>query len=389
MAAAVPLSPTTRFEFPRHVPTVRGMLALQALTPELLCAHLPDLLPKEARKVVATIHRDQELHGGQGIRKVALAAIAQAAHVPTLRLHNDASSSLDPFRKFVLETHDGHLVETVRIPLEKEGRHSVCVSSQVGCAMACSFCATGRLGLTRNLEAWEIVEQVRVVRRSLAQTPGTRVHGVVFQGMGEPMANLDNVLQAIHVLTDPCAQSIDGRAMTVCTSGHPSGIRRLAQHAPAARLGISIGSARPQVRSTIMPLDRVHPLVDVLDAAVEHATVTGLAPMWAVTLLRDVNDTPEDAHALADLASAFRDRCGRWPGVTIVPYNRIDSDDTNDPYRRTTDERETAFRDLLASRSVFAKKRYSGGSDVGAACGQLAARGSSTPQGRAILGSRG
>ena len=214
--------------------------------------------------------------------------------------------------------------------------------------------------------------------------PGTRVHGVVFQGMGEPMANLDNVLEAIRVLKDPCTQSIDGRAMTVCTSGHPSGIRRLALSAPSVRLGISIGSARPEVRRAIMPLDRLHALSDVMDAAAEHVAVTGLAPMWAVTLLLGVNDTVEDAHALASLAEAFHVRTGRWPGVSIVPYNRIGPDDS-DPFRRTTDENETVFRDVLASRSVFARKRYSGGHDVGAACGQLAARGASTPQGRGIL----
>src|SRR6185437_11861584 len=108
---------------------------------------------------------------------------------------------------------DGHVVETVRIPLETRGRFSVCVSSQVGCALACAFCATGRMGLKRNLETWEIIEQVRIVKRGLRELdPRSRVHGVVFQGMGEPMANLDRVLAAIDVMMAPSALAIDARA---------------------------------------------------------------------------------------------------------------------------------------------------------------------------------
>jgi 23S rRNA (adenine2503-C2)-methyltransferase len=357
---------------------------LQAITPEALCVALPEVHAKEARRVVATIHRDEALTLRLGVRKTVLAALERHATQPTLALQDTRHSSLDPFHKYVLETQDHHLVETVRIPLEKAGRYSVCVSSQVGCAMACAFCATGRLGLTRNLEAWEIVEQVRVVRRSLATMIGARVHGVVFQGMGEPMANIDNVLQAIGVLSHPCAQAIDARCITVCTSGHPLGITRLAQHAPKVRLGLSLGSARPAVRRAIMPLDRVHPLDTVMEAAAFHVEATGLAPMWAVTLLAGVNDTTQDAVALAELAKAFHARTGKWPMVSVIPYNRI-GDDASDPFRRTSDEAEKNFRDVLAARSVFTRKRYSGGHDVDAACGQLASRGASTPQGRGLL----
>ena len=158
----------------------------------------------------------------------------------------------------------------------------MCVSSQVGCALACAFCATGRLGLTRNLAAWEIVEQVRLVR---ARLPRGRVSGVVFQGMGEPLANLDAVLAAIAVLTEPCAQGIDARAITVCTAGLPSGIRRLAHEAPNVRLGLSLSSAIAAHRRRVMPIADRHDLDDVLAAVAEHARTTGHAPMWAVTLL--------------------------------------------------------------------------------------------------------
>src|SRR5690606_26837021 len=152
------------------------------------------------------------------------------------------------------------------------------------------------LGLLRNLEAWEIVEQVRVVKRGLL--PGERASGVVFQGMGEPLSNLDRVLQAIAVLREPACGQIDARNITVCTSGLPDGILRLARAAPKVRLGISLGSAQPTTRRALMPIDRAHPLDEVLEAAAEHAALTRLSPMWAVTLLSGVNDHAADARAL-------------------------------------------------------------------------------------------
>ncbi|RYE89858.1 MAG: radical SAM protein, partial [Myxococcales bacterium] len=281
---------------------------------------------------------------------------------------------LDPFRKLALQTHDGHTIETVRIPLERAGRFSVCVSSQAGCALACAFCATGRLGLARNLEAWEIVEQVRMVRATLDLKAGQRVHGVVFQGMGEPLANADRVIEAIGALSEPCGLAIDARNITVCTSGLPAGIRRLMRECPKVRLGLSIAAARTSVRRHLMPIDRAHPLDEVLEAVAEHAVHTGLAPMWAVTLLAGVNDSPDDARALAVLARDFTARTGVRPRVSIVPYNRIDGDDASDPFRRVDDPTLAAFRDAMAAAGIVPHLRYSGGGDVAAACGQLAGR---------------
>jgi 23S rRNA (adenine2503-C2)-methyltransferase len=358
-------------------------MALQGLTPLALAGAVPALSLEEARRVVAQVHRDEAPSTpSSGIRRTSREAVLAAGYgVPRLGMESERKSQVDPFVKYALRTHDGQVIETVRIPLERPGRFSVCVSSQVGCALACAFCATGRLGLRRNLETWEIVEQVRVVRRGLSpelgREPG-RVHGVVFQGMGEPMANLDRVLAAIDVMSDPSALAIDARAMTVCTSGLPSGIRRLAREAPRVRLGLSIGSALGDTRRRLMPIERSHSLDEVLDAACEHATATGLAPMWAVTLLAGVNDGVEHAHALGDLVDRFRQRTGRSPRLSVIPYNAIGpgegEPEGSDPFERASDDRERAFRDALRERGVFSHKRYSGGSDVGAACGQLAAR---------------
>ncbi len=343
------------------------MLALQALTPDAL-GRAFGLAAAEARKVVAAIHRGEPVAAARGVRRVALDAVQAGGSVPTLEIRTLRRSALDPFVKLALATQDGHVIETVRIPLERTGRFSACVSSQAGCALACAFCATGRLGLARNLESWEIVEQVRLLRATLG--PGQRVHGVVFQGMGEPLSNLDRVLDAIRVMSDPCALAIDGRAITVCTSGLPAGIRRLAREAPKVRLGLSICSARPDVRRRLMPIAGANPLDEVLDAAEEHARLTGLAPMWAVTPLSGVNDGDEDARALAALVRAFESRTGVRPRLSVVPYNAID-DAGRDPFARGD---VPAFLARLASHGLRAHLRYSGGSDVDAACGQLAGK---------------
>ncbi|MEZ4360761.1 MAG: radical SAM protein [Kofleriaceae bacterium] len=346
-------------------------LALQALTPAGLAAAVPGISLAEARKVVAMVHRDEPVRASSAVRRTAADAVRAAGEVPRLEVVEELASALDPFVKYQLASA-GARFEAVRIPLADPRRFSVCVSSQVGCALACRFCATGRLGLSRNLEAWEIIEQVREVCRRL---PHGRVHGVVFQGMGEPLANLDAVLAAIAVLTEPCALGIDGRAITVCTSGLPQQIRRLAREAPAVRLGLSLGSARVEVRRRLMPIDQAHGLDDVLDATAEHAIITGHAPMWAVTLLAGVNDLDDDARALAARARAFTERTGKRPRISVIAYNSLGGDD---PFRRTSPEREAAFREILSGHGLPSHRRYSGGSDIAAACGQLVARGGPT-----------
>lgn len=347
----------------------RSPLALQGITPDALAALFPGVEPAETRKLVSIVHRTGNLppHAPAGVRRGSFERIREQAHVPKLTTTSREASAIDPFVKYAFACEDGAVIESVRIPLEIEGRFTVCVSSQVGCALACAFCATGRLGLRRNLEAWEIVEQVRIIRSELPQ--GGRIRGVVFQGMGEPLANIEQVIGAIRVLSDPSAQAIDMRAITVCTSGLPTGIRRLARELPAVRLGISLGSLLTEKRRSLMPIDKAHPIDDVLAAVGEHVRLTKLSPMWAYTLLAGVNDSEEDAVALAKRALWFANEYGKRPRISLIPYNSIGE---NDPFTRSPDANEAAFRDALSEAGVPAIKRYSGGGDVAAACGQLA-----------------
>lgn len=320
----------------------------------------------DARRIVSLVHRKGPLpdRAPATIRRSALDAVRAIGHVPALELVERRPSAVDPFVKYAFRLADGAVIEAVRIPLERAGRFSVCVSSQVGCALACAFCATGRMGLVRNLEVWEIVEQVRALRADLPE--GGRVHGVLFQGMGEPLSNADRVIQAIRVLAEPSAQAIDMRNITVCTAGLPSGIERLRREVPAVRLGVSLGSVIPGRRRALMPIDGAHPLEDVLAAAGAHARATSMAPMFAYTLLAGQNDTDEDAAALADLCERFRASYGIGPRLSLIPYNAIEGADF------VRSPRLEAFRDVFRARGLGTIVRYSGGGDVGAACGQLA-----------------
>jgi 23S rRNA (adenine2503-C2)-methyltransferase len=341
-------------------------LALQGLSPaDLAAAAGIDVV--DARRIVSLVHRKGALpaRSPATIRRAALDAARAIGHVPSLELVERRASEVDPFVKYAFRLADGAVVESVRIPLEKAGRFSACVSSQVGCALGCAFCATGRMGLVRNLETWEIVEQVRLVRAGLE---AGRVHGVLFQGMGEPLSNADRVIQAIRVLADPSALAVDMRNITVCTAGLPSGIRRLAAEVPAVRLGLSLGSVRPGRRRSLMPVDDAHPLAEVLEAAAEHARATRQSPMFAYTLLAGENDADEDADALASVAQRFAEDSGVRPRLSLVPYNAIGAD----AFARTAAPRLERFREVLRERGVGTILRYSGGGDVAAACGQLA-----------------
>lgn len=338
---------------------------LQGETPERLTERFGAALKlPEARRIIAHVVQrgGDSLLGVQQLRTTARKAVEAELPVGRVTVLERRASQEDPFIKFAIALPDGAVIETVRIPLERPGRYVVCVSSQVGCAMGCAFCATGGMGLSRNLEAWEIVEQVRLVAAELRASGEGRVHGVVFQGMGEPLHNLDNVLKAIEVLSNPCGLAVDARNITVCTVGIVPGIDRLAGMRTRIRLGISVTSAQAALRRSLVPMEGKYPIREVVEAARRFHERSGRLVMFAYALMGGVNTTDAEADALAELLKRMPAR------LSLIDWNPT----AGLPYRPPTPEERDRFHDRLAGMGVPVIRRYSGGKDIGAACGQLA-----------------
>jgi 23S rRNA (adenine2503-C2)-methyltransferase len=338
---------------------------LQGETPERLTERFGAALTlPEARRIIAHVVQrgGDSLLGVQQLRTTARKAVEAELPIGQVKVLERRASQEDPFIKFAIALPDGAVIETVRIPLERQGRYVVCVSSQVGCAMGCAFCATGAMGLSRNLEAWEIVEQVRLVAAELRASGEGRVHGVVFQGMGEPLHNLDNVLQAIEMLSNPCGLAVDARNITVCTVGIVPGIDRLAGMRTRIRLGISVTSAQTALRRSLVPMEGKYPIREVVEAAKRFHERSGRLVMFAYALMGGVNTTDAEADALAELLKLMPAR------LSLIDWNPI----AGLPYRPPTPEERDRFHDRLAGMGVPVIRRYSWGKDIGAACGQLA-----------------
>ncbi len=300
-----------------------------------------------------------------GLSRAARRALADVgAHAGRLRVLERQRSEADGFTKYLFALPDDRVVEAVRIPLPAgpgavPTHHVVCVSSQVGCALDCAFCATGRLGLGRNLAAWEMVEQVARIRDE-AEAP---VRGVVFMGMGEPMLNYDNVLRAAEILAEPAGLAIARKAMTVSTAGVVPGIRRFTAESRKHRLAISLGSAIPEKRALLMPRAARWPVDEVLEAARLYAEASGERVVVAYVMMSGVNVGEEDARALVERLSRLR-----------VRLNLIDVNDASGRFAPPTDGELARFRDWLAPLGQPVVRRYSGGKDIDAACGMLAAK---------------
>src|SRR5262249_25941798 len=240
----------------------------------------------------------------------------------------------------------------------EDRKYIVCVSSQVGCAMGCAFCATARLGFKRNLAAWEIVDQVMHIR---ADSPHP-VRGVVFMGMGEPLLNYDRVMRAAEVMFDPCGLAIEGKAITISTVGIVPMIRRFTAERRPHRLIVSLTSADPERRRGLLPVEGSHPLPELMDAVREYHAVSGRRVTLAWPLLPGLTPRPEDARQLAELTA----------GLPII-LDLIDVNDSTGRFQPPTAEELKAFRNALtAELKMPVVRRYSGGQDIDGACGMLA-----------------
>ena len=274
--------------------------------------------------------------------------------VPTII---DKQTSVDGSRKYLLEFHDGIAVETVGLPSE-DGRLTVCCSSQAGCGMACSFCATGRAGLIRNLDPGEIVDQVFAVQRDFDQ----RVTNVVVMGQGEPFANYDNVLAGLRILNHPKLLNIGARHITVSTCGIIDGINRFAEEPEQFTLAVSLHAARQEVRDQLMPAVRNQRLGALRKTLAHYADATGRRFSFEYALMRNVNDGDEDLQALVDYCRRLL--CH----VNLIPLNEID----DSPFKPVSRETMQDWQTRLESEGIAASIRRSRGADIAGACGQLA-----------------
>ena len=270
--------------------------------------------------------------------------------------------SKDTTQKFLLRLADGSLIEAVLIPAspalygETSDRRTICVSTQVGCAYGCKFCASGLEGFSRNLTADEIVDQLLPVE----ETSGERIDNVVFMGMGEPLANLINLLRAIQIINAPWGLEIGARHITISTSGLAPQIRQLALEPTQFRLAISLHGATDEVRSRIMPVNRRYNLATLLEAC-DFYVAQKKRLMFEYILIAGVNDSDEQAHLLAKHARRLSAK------INLIPYNTVEGLDWTRPSR----QRQEEFLQILREHGAVATLRREKGHDINAACGQL------------------
>lgn len=262
----------------------------------------------------------------------------------------------DGTRKYLFELHDGHAIESVLIP--DPPRQTLCLSSQVGCALGCRFCVTGRFGFKRNLSAAEIVDQVCQVQKDQP-----RLTNLVFMGMGEPLANYDAVSRALQILLDPNGPAFSHRRITVSTAGLLPQLRRLGQESPV-NLAVSLHAPDDALRNQLMPINRKYPLAELMAACRDYPLAARKRITFEYILLHGVNDGPEHARALIKLLRETRAK------VNLIPFNPH----SGIPFQPPAENRVLSFQEILQRAQLNTLIRHRRGAEIGAACGQLAAQ---------------
>ena len=275
----------------------------------------------------------------------------------------EVQRSADGTRKMRLETHDGRSIETVLIP--DGDKMTQCISSQVGCALDCQFCATAKLGLTRNLTAGEIVDQVYLAKALLAEEqPGQRITNIVYMGMGEPLHNFDQVMQSLRILTSDLGANLSHRRITVSTVGLVPAIRKLGQQDVRPNLAVSLNASCNEVRDQVMPINKKYPIEVLLQTLRDFPLEKRRRITFEYVLLAGVNDSDEDARRVAKLLRGMPCK------LNIIPFNQHPLA----PYKRPTPEAIDRFQSRVREQGLATYLRTPRGDDIAAACGQLANR---------------
>ena len=273
-------------------------------------------------------------------------------------------TSRDGSKKYLFGLRDGNRVESVLIP--ERNHYTLCVSSQVGCAQGCEFCCTARGGFIRNLTAGEIVGQVRDLIREIGGGPedAMRLTNIVFMGMGEPLANYENLLKALKIIVeDDCGFRFASRRVTVSTSGLVPKIERLGSDSPAS-LAVSLNAADNETRSRLMPINRKYPLEQLVEACRSYPLKSKRRITFEYILIKGVNDSPADAVRLADLLKPVRAK------INLIPFNEFSGCE----FKRPEESAVIRFQEILMERHYTTIVRHSKGADISAACGQLRAK---------------
>ncbi len=281
----------------------------------------------------------------------------------TLSLRSEETSDNGQTTKFLFETHDGKLIEAV-IMRHLSGRNTLCVSCQAGCPMGCSFCATGKLGLFRNLTAWEILEQFDFVQKRLV-SEDRKIRNVVFMGMGEPFLNYKNLKMAISVLCDQKKYDVSNRRITVSTCGIVPGIEKFAEDFPQVSLAVSLHAPNDETRKSIMPVENTYPLADLMASLDRYVEKTNKRVFYEYIMISGVTDHPRFATELAELLR------GRLAHVNFIPYNPGEGIMGNGMLP-TSKLLIKKFQDTLEKAGIPSTVRHTMGDDIDAACGQLA-----------------
>jgi len=358
-----------------HAPVPVAIRPLAAPPPNLLGCNRERLAalfadmherPFRASQVMKWIHQlgVDDVAAMTNLSKALRERLARETHIAPPKIVREQRSA-DGTVKWLLQVDSGNSIETVFIP--EVGRGTLCVSSQVGCALNCSFCSTAQQGFNRNLSSAEIVGQLWLARRALGDHEAgdaRRITNVVLMGMGEPLLNFDAVAEALDLMLEDFAYGLSRRRVTLSTAGHVPGIDRLAARRPVA-LAVSLHAPDDALRDTLVPLNRSFPIAELMAACRRYLAHD---PRQRITfeyvMLDGVNDSPAHARRLAALLADVPSK------VNLIPFNPFPLT----RYRRSPDARIDAFREILQSRGLVTITRKTRGDDIDAACGQLAGR---------------
>jgi 23S rRNA (adenine2503-C2)-methyltransferase len=373
-----PTSPASSLRHPQRTPTPDGRRLLLDLGPEQLESELGRLLeeleekPYRVRQVREWVYQRlarsfQEMSN----LPTSLRRALEERYVLSSLVMDERAVSADGTEKFIWRLGDGREVESVSIPAAR--KLTFCISSQVGCPLACSFCATGKLGYSRQLTAGEIVDQVRTMlmitreasRSGMAMSQDAETKpepNLVFMGMGEPLMNLRNLLPALEILNDGSGLGFGARRITVSTAGVAPMIAELARYNPQIKLAISLHAPNDELRNVLVPLNKKYPLQHLLEACRSFARTTNKRITFEYIHLPDVNDLPEHAAELRHLLAGLPCK------INLIPYNPV----PGLPYREPTETESDAFvKRLQESLRCAVTLRRPRGRDIGGACGQL------------------